>query len=56
LDAHEELRTVPLRELQESVKQRHELIGKFQRLLEKLREADLSEDRQPLPPAPEDNS
>ena len=56
LDAHEELRTVPLRELQESVKQRHELIGKFQRLLEKLREADLSEDRQPLPPAPENNS
>ncbi len=56
LDAHEELRTVPLRELQESVKQRHELIGKFQRLLEKLREADLSDDRQPLPPAPENNS
>src|SRR3989442_3392307 len=42
----------PLRELQESVKQRHELIGKFHRLLEKLREADLSEDRQPLPLRP----
>jgi len=58
LEAHEERRPLsPLRrELAESVKQRRELIGKFQRLLDKLRTADLSEDRQPLPPAPEDNS
>jgi len=46
LEAHEECRTLPHRELAESVKQREELIGKFQRLLEKLRRADLSESSQ----------
>jgi len=57
LEGHEELRTLsPLRpEIRESVKQRHVLVAQFETLLEKLRQADLSEDRQP-PPAPEDNS